>query len=123
MVIFGGDLNGHVGRAGDGFEDVHGGYGVGVKNFEGERILEFGVALDMKVCGTQFKKDDSQLITYSSGGLNTAMTTSGWQQGSRKTEDDVETPCREKHARCGTTGGRCGPCPVETIVLERQPLC
>ena len=60
--FFSRDLNGHVERAGDGFDGVHGGYGVGVRNLEGERILEFGVAMDMIVCGTQFEKDDSRSI-------------------------------------------------------------
>ena len=38
-VLVGGDLNGHVGRSTDGFEGVHRGYGYGVRNGEGERIL------------------------------------------------------------------------------------
>ena len=39
---------------------------------EGETILEFGDAIDMIVCGIQFKKDD-KIVTYLSGGLNTAV--------------------------------------------------
>mgnify|MGYP007071599789 CR=1 FL=1 len=73
MVVLGGDLNGHVGRESDGYEGVHGGFGYGVRNVEGEKILEFGDAMEMIVCGTQFKKDDNKLITYSSGGSTTTV--------------------------------------------------
>ena len=41
VIVVEGDLNGHVGRNADGFEGVHGGYRYGVRNGEGERILEF----------------------------------------------------------------------------------
>ena len=44
-----GDWNGHVGAAADGYEGVHGGFGYGVRNPEGERILDFGVAHNMVV--------------------------------------------------------------------------
>ena len=41
-VVFGmGDFNEHVGRWIDGFEGVHGGYGIGKTNVEGRRVLEF----------------------------------------------------------------------------------
>ena len=40
-------MNVHVGKTTAGYEDVHGGFGYGVRNAEGECILEFGLALDM----------------------------------------------------------------------------
>ena len=49
VIILGGDMNGHVGKTTAGYEDVHGGFGYGVRNAVGERILEFGLALDMVV--------------------------------------------------------------------------
>ena len=73
VIILGGDMNGHVGKTTAGYEDVHGGIGYGVRNAEGERILEFGLALDMVVCNTLFNKHSSRLITYSSGGVNTQI--------------------------------------------------
>ena len=73
VVVFGGDLNGHVGRISDGYEGVHGGCGVGERNVEGERILEFGDAMEMIVCGTQFKKDENKLVTYASGDRTTTV--------------------------------------------------
>ena len=47
VLILCGDWNGHVGRAADGFEEVHGGYGYGVWNDEGGRLLDFAVAHDL----------------------------------------------------------------------------
>ena len=58
-IMLGGDLNGHVGKESDGYEGVHGGQGYGMRNAEGERILEFCEAAGMIVCGTQFRKADS----------------------------------------------------------------
>ena len=60
-----GDWNGHVGRVAGGFEAVHGGFGYGNRNIEGERLLEFAVANNLIVGNAQFIKRDSHLITYS----------------------------------------------------------
>ena len=47
-VVLGlGDFNGHVVRRIDGFEGVHGEYGIGKRNVEGRRLLEF---CDKKEC-------------------------------------------------------------------------
>ena len=51
-----GDMNAHVGVGKDGFEDVHGGYGFGVHNMEGEMLLEFADAMDLTIANTWFKK-------------------------------------------------------------------
>jgi hypothetical protein len=44
-----GDLNGHVGANAEGYEGVHGGFGYGVRNEEGCRVLELGDAHSMVV--------------------------------------------------------------------------
>ena len=67
-IVIGSDMNGHVGRDADGYGGVYGGMGFGTRNAEGGRILEFGDAVGMVVCNTFFKKEDSKLITYQSGG-------------------------------------------------------
>ena len=67
LVIIAGDLNGHVGRGSEGYEGVHGGRGYGTRNKEGDRILEFGSAMDMVVTNTMFSKRDSRLITFETG--------------------------------------------------------
>lgn len=66
-IFLGGDLNGHVGESANGYEGVHGGFSHGVRNEEGERILEFCDSLNLYICNTMFEKDKSKLITYSSG--------------------------------------------------------
>ena len=68
-----GDLNAHVGAEADGFEGVHGGKGFGVRNTEGEVLLEFADAWGLTVCNTWFIKPDSQKITYESGGIKTQV--------------------------------------------------
>src|SRR5664279_4742913 len=68
-----GDMNGHVGKEGNGFEGVHGGYGFGSRNVEGEMLLEFADAMDLVVANTWFKKDGGKLVTYESGGRRTVV--------------------------------------------------
>jgi exonuclease III len=43
-LFIGGDLNGHVGSTRVGFDWVHGGFGYGSRNQEGEGILNFSLA-------------------------------------------------------------------------------
>jgi hypothetical protein len=40
LIIVGGDFNMHVGANSDGYEGVHGGFGVGDRNEDGRRVLE-----------------------------------------------------------------------------------
>ena len=68
-----GDWNGHVGADAGVYGAAHGGQGFGTRNTEGERVLEFAVANDMRVGNTWFKKRDSHLITYTSGGHATQL--------------------------------------------------
>ena len=61
-------FNGHVGKVANGYEGVHCGHGYGLKNTEGECILEFAVVMhDLVVGKTHFHKKDNHLITYHSG--------------------------------------------------------
>ena len=66
-------MNGHVGAGADGFEGVHGGKGFGIRNAEGEMLLEFADAMGLAVCNTWFTKKDSQKVTYESGGCKTVV--------------------------------------------------
>ena len=63
-----GDLNGHVGEKTEGYEEVHGGKGFGMRNTEGELLLEFADARDLTVMNTWFEKKENQKVTYESGG-------------------------------------------------------
>ena len=72
-VVICGDFNGHVGKEADGFEGVHGGYSFGVRNAEGEMLLEFAEGAEMLVANTCFMKKDHRLITYASGEHRTVV--------------------------------------------------
>ena len=73
IVIPCGDWNGHVGKAADGYEGVHGGFGYGERNADGDRILDFAVANELVIGNTYFVKRDSHLITYQSGNAKTQI--------------------------------------------------
>jgi hypothetical protein len=55
-LFIGRDLNGHVGTVRWGFERVHGGFGYGEYNQEGENILNFAITYDLMVANTFFRK-------------------------------------------------------------------
>ena len=65
-VIIGGDLNGHVGM--NGRESTsHGNIGLGERNEEGDRVVEFANTFDLVIANTWFTKTRNQLITFKSG--------------------------------------------------------
>ncbi|XP_047028785.1 craniofacial development protein 2-like [Helicoverpa zea] len=67
QVFVGGDFNGHVGRMRGNYERVHGGWGFGCQNDEGEALLQAATAFDLAVVNTWFQKNTEHLITYKSG--------------------------------------------------------
>ena len=67
-IIVGADFNGHVGYGNEVIERVHGGYGIGERNLEGESIVDFAMSFDMAIVNTFFKKKQEHLVTYRSGG-------------------------------------------------------
>ncbi|XP_063620491.1 uncharacterized protein LOC134792945 isoform X2 [Cydia splendana] len=66
-IFVGGDFNGHVGRMNVGYERVHGGFGFGSRNVQGEALLQAAAAFDLAIANTWFQKRDEHLITYKSG--------------------------------------------------------
>jgi hypothetical protein len=54
--LFIGDLNRHVDSTRVGFNGIHGGFGYGSRNQEGEGILNFALAYDLIVANTLFRK-------------------------------------------------------------------
>src|SRR6266542_4318300 len=66
-LFLGGDLNNHVGATNVGFERVHGGFGYGSRNQKGEGVLNFALAYDLLIANTLFRKQQSHLVTFSSG--------------------------------------------------------
>ena len=72
-IIIGGDLNAHIGRERDGFEEILGCNGFGVRNNEGEAVLELCKNHCLRILNSYFKKDVEKLITYKSGGAETQI--------------------------------------------------
>ena len=70
-----GDFNGHNGSSLAGYDGFHGGFGIGERNVEGKRILEFSVAHDLAVCNSLFQKRAtcSHLVTYQSDGVSSQV--------------------------------------------------
>jgi hypothetical protein len=66
-LFIGEDFNGHIGFTRVCFDGVHGGFGYGSINQEGEDILNFVLAYDLSVTNTLFRKRVSHLVTFSSG--------------------------------------------------------
>ncbi|XP_068209258.1 uncharacterized protein [Palaemon carinicauda] len=54
--MIGGDLNGHVGKTSQGLERINGGWALGDRSQDGERVMDFTVSFDMGVLNTFFKK-------------------------------------------------------------------
>ena len=73
IIVSLGDFNRHVGKYAEGFEGVHGGNGVGKRNAEGRRLLEFCDERELSVANTWFKKTDRRKIPYSAGGCGTEI--------------------------------------------------
>jgi len=67
MVLFAGDMNGHVGSSNVGYDETHGGFRHEHRNTDGSRILEFADGINLVICKTLFKKQESQLVTYAAG--------------------------------------------------------
>ena len=67
MVVFAGDMNGHVRSSNAGYDGTHGGFGYGSKNADGSRILEFADGLNLVICNTLFTKQEAKLVTYVAG--------------------------------------------------------
>ena len=73
MVIGLGDFNGHVGKRIDGFEGIHGGNGIGTRNIDGRRLLEFCDEKELCVANTWFRKKENRKVTFSTGGNETEI--------------------------------------------------
>ena len=70
LVLGLGDFNDHVGKCAEGFQDIHGGYGIGKINAKGRMLLNFCDQKESCVANTWYKKKDKRKVTYSSGRNN-----------------------------------------------------
>jgi len=73
MVVFAGDMNGHVGSSNAGYDGTHGGFGYGSRNADGSRILEFADGLNLVICNTLFTKQEAKLVTYVAGPVKSTV--------------------------------------------------
>ena len=73
LVLGLGDFNGHVGKCAEGFEGIHGGYGIGKRNAEGRMLLDFCDQKELWAANTWYKKNDKRKVAYSSGGNDTEI--------------------------------------------------
>ena len=90
VVLGMGDFNGHVGRRIDGFEGVHGGYGISKRNVEGRRLLEFCDEKELCVANTWCEKKEQRKITCSIGGNETEIDFALVGKNNRKCLKDVK---------------------------------
>jgi len=64
LLMWAGDMNGHVGSSNVGYDGTYGGYGYGARNADGCRILEFTNGLNLVIRNALFMKQKSMLVTY-----------------------------------------------------------
>ena len=57
-----------LGKCTEGFDGIHGGYGIGKRNAEGRMLQDFCDQKKLCVANTWYKKKDKRKVTYSSGG-------------------------------------------------------
>ena len=63
LVMCLGDFTGLVGRYIDGFDGVHGGYGVGQRNVAGRMLLEFCLEKQLCVSNAWFEREEKRKVT------------------------------------------------------------
>ncbi|XP_066971908.1 craniofacial development protein 2-like [Macrobrachium rosenbergii] len=57
-LIIGADMNGRVGKRRDGYKEVHGGHGFGIRSEDGDYILETAQSFELACMKTWFQKLD-----------------------------------------------------------------
>jgi len=74
MVVFAGDMNGHMRSSNVIHDGIHGGFGYGSRNADGSWILEFADGLNLVICNTLFTKQEAKLVTYVAGPVKSTHT-------------------------------------------------
>ena len=73
LVLGLGDFNGHVGKCAEGFEGMHGGYGIGKRSAEGRMLPDVCDHKESCVTNTWYKKKDERKVNYSSSETDTKI--------------------------------------------------
>ncbi|XP_016576660.1 craniofacial development protein 2-like [Capsicum annuum] len=63
-IFIEGDFNRHIGYLLLGYDDVHGGFGFGFRNDEGDALLDFARAFRLVVVNSSFSKKEEHLVTF-----------------------------------------------------------
>ncbi|XP_019262010.1 PREDICTED: uncharacterized protein LOC109239872 [Nicotiana attenuata] len=72
-LVVGGDFNGHIGATAGGYGEVHGGFGLGVRNGGGTSLLDFARAFELLIANSSFPKRDEHLVTFKSSAARTQI--------------------------------------------------
>ena len=64
MVVFAGDMIGHIGSSNVGYDGTHGGFGYGSRNADGQNLV---------ICNTLFTKQEAKLVTYVAGPVKSTV--------------------------------------------------
>ena len=67
LIVGLGDFNRHIGKEIEGFEGVHGGYGIGERNAERRMLLEFCDKKELCESNTWFQKKHNRKVTFKAG--------------------------------------------------------
>ena len=62
-IVLGADLNGHLGKANIGDEEIMGRYGAGTRNKEESMVVYFEKRMDLAIVNTYFKIKDKHRVT------------------------------------------------------------
>ncbi|XP_070050451.1 uncharacterized protein [Nicotiana tomentosiformis] len=65
-LFIGGAINGHIGSSSGGYDDMHGGFGFGVRNGGGTSLLDFAKAFELVIANSIFLKKEEHLVTFQS---------------------------------------------------------
>ncbi|XP_070024827.1 uncharacterized protein [Nicotiana sylvestris] len=65
-LFIGGDFSGHIGSSVDGYGEVHGGFGFGVRNGGRTSLLDFARTFKLVIVNSIYPKKEEHLITFRS---------------------------------------------------------
>ena len=72
-IVEGADLNEHVGEGNNGDEECIGRHGLGKRNNEGQKVVDFVKRMELAITNTFFVKKPAHRVTYNSGGCSSQV--------------------------------------------------
>ena len=89
-LVLGMVFNGHIAKWIEGYENVHGGNGIGKRNVEGKMLFEFCDEKELCVANTWFRKGEKRKVTYNAGGNESDLYFVLVGKGNRKYPRDLK---------------------------------